>query len=92
MSRLLLDSGALPAVIIVGLLGFFGVLVLVVILIKKRFSSLQIRKDESLTEEDVAREELKRVLVPVKDEKIAAAMEADAQKNDQKDDAGKRAD
>lgn len=55
----------LPLWIVLGVTGFFGALVLIVILVKRRFSSLQIKKDEEITEEQAVQQELDRILVPV---------------------------
>ena len=56
-----------PWLIILILLAFFGLIVLAVILVKRKVKPLQIKKDE-MTEEEAAREELDRILVPVDDE------------------------
>lgn len=60
-----LENKFLPLVIILVCLGFFGLLILIVILVKRRFSSLQIKKDEEITEEQAVQQELDRILVPV---------------------------
>ena len=39
-------SPLLPLWIILGLLGFFGLLILVIIFVKRRVSALQIKKDD----------------------------------------------
>jgi len=77
-----LASDLLPLWIILGLLGFFGLLILVIIFVKKHVTSLQIKKDE-ITEEEAVRQELDRVLVPIEDEEIQKAMEEEAKKNGQ---------
>ncbi|MCQ2801159.1 MAG: hypothetical protein MJ222_00680 [Bacilli bacterium] len=56
-----------PGIIIAILVAFFGLIVLAVILIKRKVKPLQIKKDE-MTEEEAAKEELDRILVPVDDE------------------------
>lgn len=66
----------LPLIIIVSLLLFFGLLIIIIIFVKRRFTSLQIKKDE-LDEEEVVRQELDRYLVPIEDEEIQKAMAED---------------
>ncbi len=82
MFRTLAASALLPLWIILGLLGFFGLLILVIIFVKRHVTSLQIKKDE-ITEEEAVRQELDRVLVPIEDEEIQKAMEEEAKKNGQ---------
>ena len=82
MFRTLAASDLLPLWIILGLLGFFGLLILVIIFVKRHVTSLQIKKDE-ITEEEAVRQELDRVLVPIEDEEIQKAMEEEAKKNGQ---------
>ena len=82
MFRTFAASDLLPLWIILGLLGFFGLLILVIIFIKRHVTSLQIKKDE-ITEEEAVRQELDRVLVPIEDEEIQKAMEEEAKKNGQ---------
>lgn len=82
MFRTLDANPLLPLWIILGLLGFFGLLILVIIFVKKHVTSLQIKKDE-ITEEEAVRQELDRVLVPIEDEEIQKAMEEEAKKNGQ---------
>ena len=60
--------------------GFFGLIVLAVILFKKFFKPLQINKSD-IKEEDAIQEELDRVLVPVEDEEIKKQMEEAAKKD-----------
>lgn len=82
MFRTLAAPDLLPLWIILGLLGFFGLLILVIIFVKRHVTSLQIKKDE-ITEEEAVRQELDRVLVPIEDEEIQKAMEEEAKKNGQ---------
>ena len=70
MNYVLFDgSQLLPLWIILGLLGFFGLLILVIILVKRRFPSLQVKKDE-ISEEEAVQQELDRILVPIDDEEV----------------------
>lgn len=64
------------------LFGFFGLIVLAVILVKKHVKPLQIKKPE-ISEEEAVQEELDRVLVPIDDEETKKAMD-EAAKNDGK--------
>ena len=70
MNYVLFDaSQLLPLWIILGLLGFFGLLIIVIILVKRRFPSLQVKKDE-ISEEEAVQQELDRILVPIEDEEV----------------------
>ena len=60
--------------------GFFGLIVLAVIIVKKFVKPLQIKKPE-MKEEDFVQEELDRVLVPVEDEEIKKQMDEAAKKD-----------
>ncbi len=73
----LLDSNQfLPLIIIGVLLSFFGLLILIIILVKRHFGALQIKKDE-IDEQEAVRQELDRYLVPIEDEEIQKAMAED---------------
>ena len=74
------SSDLLPLWIILGLLGFFGFLVLVIIFIKRKFTSLQIKKVD-IPEEQAIQEELDRVLVPIEDEETLKQMNEEASKD-----------
>ena len=56
-----------PWAIVLILLAFFGLIVLAVILVKRKVKPLQIKKEE-MSEEEAAKAELDRILVPVDDE------------------------
>ena len=73
-------SNLLPLWIILGLLGFFGLLIIVIIFVKRRFTALQIKKEE-IDEAEAVRQELDRYLVPIEDEEIQKAMAEDELKN-----------
>ena len=60
--------------------GFFGLIVLAVIIFKKFFKPLQINKPD-IKEEDAIQEELNRVLVPIEDEEIKKQMDEAAKKD-----------
>ena len=69
-----------PFLIIIILVAFFGLIVLGVILVKKYVKPLQINKPE-IKEEDAIKEELDRILVPVEDEETKKQMEEAAKKD-----------
>ena len=76
MTVLLDATQFLSLIIIGGLLGFFGLLILIIILVKRHFGVLQIKKDE-IDEQEAVRQELDRYLVPIEDEEIQKAMAED---------------
>ena len=59
---------------------FFGLIVAIVIIVKKFVKPLQIKKPET-KEDDFIQEELDRILVPVEDEEIKKQMDEAARKN-----------
>ena len=61
-------------------IGAFGLIVLGVIIVKKFVKPLQIKKPE-MKEEDFVQEELDRLLVPVEDEEIKKQMDEAAKKD-----------
>jgi len=61
-------------------IGFFALIVIIVIVVKKFVKPLQIKKPE-IKEEDAIKEELDRILVPIEDEEVQKQME-EATKND----------
>ena len=50
--KILAANDFLPLIIVVSVLAFFGAMILIIILVKRHFTSLQIKKDD-LTEEEV---------------------------------------
>ena len=75
-----LDGNVSSIVIILALVGFFGLIVLGVILFKRFYKPLQIDKPD-MKEEDAVQEELDRILVPVEDEETKKQMEEAAKKD-----------
>lgn len=67
------SSNLLPLFIILGVLGFFGLLILIIIFVKRHVKSLQIKKDD-IDEQTAVQQELDRVLVPIEDEEVQKAM------------------
>ncbi len=66
-----------PFVIIGLVLLFFGLIILIIILVKRHVKPLQIKKDE-IDEKEAVRQELDRILVPIEDENIQKEMEEKA--------------
>ena len=82
--KILAANDFLPLIIVVSVLAFFGAMILIIILVKRHFTSLQIKKDD-LTEEEVIQQELDRILVPIEDEDIKKQMvDKDKEKVDAK--------
>ena len=76
MFRILDASSLLPLWVVLGVLGFFGLMIIVIIIVKRHFVSLQIKKDD-IDEAEAVRQELDRYLVPIEDEEIQKAMSED---------------
>ena len=78
----------LGLIIIGGLLAFFGLLIFIIIQVKKHVNAFKIEKPD-ISEEQAAQEELDRVLVPIEDEEIVKQMDEaskeEAAKNEHKD-------
>ncbi len=69
-----------PGIIIAILVVFFGLILLGVILVKKYVKPLQIKKPD-LDEKEAAKEELDRILVPIEDEELQKQMDEAAKKD-----------
>lgn len=78
--KILAKSDFPPILVILILVAFFGLIVVGVILVKKYVKPLQINKPE-IKEEDAIKEELDRILVPVEDEEIKKQMDEAAKKD-----------
>ena len=76
MFRILDASSLLPLWVVLGVLGFFGLMIIIIIIVKRHFVSLQIKKDD-IDEAEAVRQELDRYLVPIEDEEIQKAMSED---------------
>jgi len=84
MNKLLISLGSadlMPLWIILGLLGFFGLIVFIVIIVKKYVKPLQIKKDD-IPEDVAVKQELDRILVPIEDEETLKQMDQEASKDD----------
>ena len=71
-----LPEWAWPIIVI----AFFAIIVLTIIIVKKFVKPLQIKKPE-IKEEDAIKEELDRILVPIEDEEVQKQMEEAAKKD-----------
>lgn len=71
---LLLDQIATTFLILGGVILFFGIIVLVIILVKRHVPMFQTKKDE-IDEEQALKEEMDRVLVPIDDEETIEEIE-----------------
>lgn len=78
--KTLSQSAMHPALIPVILIVFFALIVIGIILVKKYVKPLQIKKPD-IDEKEAVKEELDRVLVPVEDEEIQKQMEEAAKKD-----------
>lgn len=76
-----LSQGIENLLFILAIVLAFGIIVLIVILVKRYVKPLQINKDE-VDEEVAVKEELDRVLVPIEDEDIQKQMDEDMKKNE----------
>lgn len=79
----------LPLIIIGGLLAFFGLIVLIIIIVKRHVSALQIKK-EDIPEEEAIEQELDRILVPVEDEETIKEMAKENIEEIKKDEAKRK--
>lgn len=86
----LTDVYTQPWFIILILVAFFGLVVLAVILIKKYIINRNVKK-EPLDEEKIRKEELDRILKPITDEKQIEQMKQYEEK-DQSEDINKKSD
>lgn len=76
----LMSAGLESLLFIAIIVAIMGIIVLGVILVKKYVKPLSIQKDE-ISEEQAAKEELDRVLIPIEDENVQKQMEEDMNKN-----------
>lgn len=76
----LMSAGLESLIFIAIIVAIMGIIVLGVILVKKYVKPLGIHKDE-ISEEQAAKEELDRVLIPIEDENVQKQMEEDMNKN-----------
>lgn len=79
----------LSLAIVGGTLLFFGLIVLIVIIVKRNVKALQIKKDD-ISEEEAIEQELDRILVPIEDEETAREMAKENIEEMKKEDAKKQ--
>ena len=70
-----------PWFIILMVLAFFGLLILVIIIVKRHVKPLQIKKDD-IDEETAIKQELDRILVPIDDEELVEKVDNGEEKTD----------
>ncbi len=70
-----------PWFIILMVLAFFGLLILVIIIVKRHVTPLQIKKDD-IDEETAIKQELDRILVPIDDEELVEKTDKSEEKTD----------
>ncbi len=70
-----------PWFIILMVLAFFGLLILVIIIVKRHVKPLQIKKDD-IDEETAIKQELDRILVPIDDEELVEKVDKGEEKTD----------
>ena len=70
-----------PWFIILMVLAFFGLLILVIIIVKRHVKPLQIKKDD-IDEETAIKQELDRILVPIDDEELVEKDDKGEEKTD----------
>lgn len=63
----------LPLIIIGALLILFGIIIAVVIYVKRHVKPLAINEEEKVDEETAAKQELDRILVPIEDDELVEA-------------------
>lgn len=68
-----LPDGVLAIIIIVSLLALFGIIIGVVIYVKRHVKPLALNEDEKVDEETAAKQELDRILVPIEDDELVEA-------------------
>lgn len=72
-----------PLIIILALLGIFGVLALVVFLLRKFLPSLRGDEEKPVSKEEAAKETLDRILVPIEEEKTPEEENVEKQESDE---------
>lgn len=79
---MLFASSSLPSwAIVLILFGAFGLLVIVIMVVKKFVSALQIKKD-NIDEKEAIQQELDRVLVPIDEKDLKEKKETKDEKKD----------
>ncbi len=79
-----LPDGVLAIIIIVSLLALFGIIIGIVIYVKRHSKTLGVAEEEKVDEETAAQQELDRILVPIEEEDLVEAQaEEEAIKKDE---------
>ena len=72
------DANLMPLWIILALLVFFGAMIAVIIMIKRRTNKIGVNEEEKVDEHQAVQQELDRILVPIDDEEVKKEMEKSA--------------
>ena len=73
----------LPLIIIGALLVLFGIIIAVVIYVKRHSKTLGVAEDEKVDEETAAQQELDRILVPIEEDELVEAEQEAVKKEDE---------
>lgn len=73
----------LPLIIIGALLVLFGIIIAVVIYVKRHSKTLGIAEEEKVDEETAAQQELDRILVPIEEDELVEAEQEAVKKEDE---------
>lgn len=65
----------LPLWIILALLVFFGAMIAVIIVVKRKTNKVGVNEEEKVDEQTAVQQELDRILVPIEDDEVQAEME-----------------
>ena len=73
----------LPFIIIGALLVLFGIIIAVVIYVKRHSKTLGVAEEEKVDEETAAQQELDRILVPIEEDELVEAEQEAVKKEDE---------
>lgn len=73
----------LPLIIIGALLVLFGIIIAVVIYVKRHSKTLGVAEEEKVDEETAAQQELDRILVPIEEDELVEAEQEAVKKEDE---------
>ena len=78
-----LPEAAIGGIVIGVLLVVFGIIIAVVIYVKRHSKSLGAVEEEKVGEEEAAKQELDRILVPIEEEELVEAEQETVKKEDE---------
>ncbi len=87
-NHLVLATDLAPVIVILCLVGFFGLVVLIVVLLKRHVPGLK-NEEKPKSDKEIAKEELDRLLEKVDDPEAEEAMEEYQKGKEEKKDQGK---